>query len=80
MTNVINIYVGRKLREARRSRYYKLTDIAELLNMTRQQCSKYETGQNKINVENLWKIAQFYQMGVDEFLPIPSWILVGKDK
>lgn len=73
ITNSIDTHIGAKLRKIRRSKDYILTDIAAILGVTFQQYRKYETGENRISAAGLWKIAQFYNMSMNEFLPKSSF-------
>ena len=47
-------------------------DIAEVLDMTQQQYSRYETGQNEIPVRHIITLCKFYNISSD-------WLLGLKD-
>ena len=61
---VINVDITR-LKEIREDRDYKQKDIAKLLHTTQQQYSKYELGIRVIPIEQLEKLADFYNLSID---------------
>lgn len=60
------------IRQIRKERGYSQEDIAELLNTTQQQYSKYENGANEIPVRHIITLCRFYQISSD-------WLLGLKD-
>ena len=54
-----------RLKEIREDRDYKQKDIAKVLNTTQQQYSKYEIGIRVIPIEQLEKLADFYNLSID---------------
>lgn len=60
------------IRRIRKERGYSQEDIAELLNTTQQQYSKYENGANEIPVRHIITLCRFYQISSD-------WLLGLKD-
>ena len=65
--------VIQNLRTIRIKRGYSQMDIAEILNTTQQQYSKYENGQNEIPVRHVITLCKFYGISAD-------WLLGLKDK
>lgn len=57
-----------RLRDIREDRDLTQSDIAELLNTTRQQVSKWETGTQMMGVDKYIKLALFYNISVDYLL------------
>ena len=56
------------LRKIRRDRGLSQMDIAEVLNTTQQQYSKYENGQNEIPVRHVITLCKFYEISSDWLL------------
>ena len=54
-----------RLREIREDRDYNQTQIAKILHTTQQQYSKYELGIRVIPLEQLEKLADFYNLSID---------------
>jgi len=62
------LYVIQNLRKIRIDRGYSQLDIAEILNTTQQQYSKYENGQNEIPVRHVITLCKFYGISSDWLL------------
>ena len=60
--------VIQNLRTIRIKRGYSQMDIAEILNTTQQQYSKYENGQNEIPVRHIITLCKFYGISADWLL------------
>lgn len=58
----------KRLKDLREDHDLKQGDIAELLQTTRQQVSKWETGAQMMGVDKYVKLAQFYKVSVDYLL------------
>ena len=56
------------LRKIRLEKRYSQEDIAEVLNTTQQQYSKYENGQNEIPVRHIVTLCRFYKISSDWLL------------
>ena len=56
------------LRTIRIKRGFSQMDIAEVLNTTQQQYSKYENGQNEIPVRHVITLCKFYGISADWLL------------
>ena len=54
-----------RLREIREDRDYNQTEIAKILHTTQQQYSKYELGIRVIPLEQIEKLADFYNLSID---------------
>lgn len=65
--------VTQNIRKIRTDRGYSQTDIANLLNTTQQQYSKYENGQNEIPIRHVITLCKFYNISSD-------WLLGLKDE
>lgn len=68
---------GYHLREIRTAKGYSQLQIAELLNTTQQQYSKYETGTQELPARHIVTLCQVYKVSADELLGIPQ---SGKDE
>jgi len=71
-----------RLKEIREDRDLYQKDIANVLEITQAQYSRYETGENIITLENIYKLADYYQTSIDYLLyrtdtrkPYPKSIL-----
>lgn len=58
------------IRILRKSRGYNQSDMAELLNTTQQQYSKYENGTHELPIRHLITICNHFQVSSDELLEI----------
>ena len=58
------------LREIRTAKGFTQLDIANLLNTTQQQYSKYETGAQEIPVRHIVTLCEFYNISADVLLGI----------
>lgn len=54
-----------RIRNLREDRDLKQKDIAKLLNCTQQTYSRYETGENNIDIKSLITLADFYNTSID---------------
>ena len=64
--------VTKNLRKIRTERGYSQIEIAELLNTTQQQYSKYENGQNEIPVRHIITLCRFYEISADWLLGLQT--------
>ena len=62
------LIVIQNVRKIRMERGYSQLDIAEVLNTTQQQYSKYENGQNEIPVRHIITLCKFYGISSDWLL------------
>lgn len=60
------------MRKIRKERRYSQEDIAEVLDTTQQQYSRYENGDNEIPVRHVITLCKFYKISSD-------WLLGLKD-
>ena len=63
--SVLNSY--QRIKEIRELRNINQKDIADLLQTTQQQISKYEKGIQKMSFERYIVLAQFYNVSLDYF-------------
>ena len=64
--------VTQNLRKIRTERGYSQIEIAELLNTTQQQYSKYKNGQNEIPVRHIITLCRFYEISADWLLGLQT--------
>ena len=62
------MYVIERLRAIRLERRFSQEDIAEVLETTQQQYSKYENGKNEIPVRHIITLCKFYGISSDWLL------------
>ena len=60
--------IGRKIRSLRLEQGLSQEKLAELVEMSREHISCLERGKNTISIESLYKIAQYFQIDIKEFL------------
>ena len=60
----------KRLKDLREDNDKKQYEIAEILNITRQQYSLYETGKRDIPADYIRKLAKYYQTSSDYILEI----------
>lgn len=68
--NVMNI--AERLKDLRKEAGYSQEQVAELLNVSRQAVSKWESAQGYPDIENIVKLAQMYEISTD-------YLLLGKE-
>lgn len=61
-----------KLLFLRKQKGLKQKDLAELLNVTRQQYQRCESGLNELDYSGLIKVAKFYNVSIDYLLGYSS--------
>lgn len=61
-----------RLKEIRKDRDLKQTDIAKILGMTQVQYSRYERGIRSIPIEKIAKLALFYGVSIDYLLGLTN--------
>ncbi|MCI9112404.1 MAG: helix-turn-helix transcriptional regulator [Eubacterium sp.] len=62
------MYYTQRLKDLREDRDLHQADIAAVLDTTQQQYSLYETGKRKMDVEQIIKICEFYNISADYLL------------
>lgn len=62
------MYCYPRLRDLREDHDLSQKTVAQLLNTTQQQYSKYETGVQEIPVHHLLTLADYYKVSVDYLL------------
>lgn len=62
--------IGDKLKIARKKAKLSQEKVAEIINTSRSNISKYETGFLEPNIETLKKLCELYKISADELLEI----------
>ncbi len=62
--------IGDKLKKARKKSNLSQEKVAEIINTSRSNISKYETGLLEPNIETLKKLCELYNISADELLEI----------
>lgn len=68
MTDSNHLTYGEVLRELRTFYGFKQKDISALLNITSQAYSNYETNKRTSDIESMRRIAEFYNLTLDELV------------
>ncbi len=63
----VDIHVGARVRECRRSLDISQRALGECLGLTFQQIQKYEKGTNRISASKLWALSHFFKVPVEWF-------------
>ena len=62
----------KRIKNLREDKDLKQKDIAKLLNISQQQYSRIETGENEIKLDSLIKLAIFYNTTTDYILELTN--------
>ncbi len=60
--------LGKKLQDLRTKKQLSQPEIAELLNVSQSAYHKWESDKSKPSIENLLKLCEFHDVGIDELL------------
>lgn len=60
--------ISQRLQSLRKKSGYSQEQLAEMLGLSRQAVSKWESGQGKPDVDNLIRLAEIYQVSADFIL------------
>lgn len=66
--------ITKSIAKIRKSKGYSQAKIAEILQTTQQQYSKYETGTQEIPVRHIIKLCEIYGVSANELLGIDSFM------
>ena len=74
--NPVDIYVGERLKERRKSLGLTQTDLANMLLLSFQQILKYEKGTNRISASRLFDISNVLEVNISYFFnKMPASVL-----
>jgi transcriptional regulator with XRE-family HTH domain len=65
--NPVDVYVGKKIREARISQGLSQSALADMIGITFQQLQKYENAHNRVSCSRLYAISLVLDMPVQAF-------------
>ena len=68
MVNELRKQIGERLKESRKTAGYTQSNIAEILNMTQQQYSRFENGVFELNYAQIIKLCKLYDISADYLL------------
>lgn len=60
--------LGNRLKKARLSKGYSQSEVANLLNISRQSISRWETNKSYPDIDNLIELSYIYEISIDELL------------
>ena len=72
-TEVMNMDISERLQELRKKEGYSQEQVAEMLGLSRQAISNWESGQGKPEIDNIIKLTEIYHVSAD-------YILLGTEK
>ncbi len=61
---------GRRLKEARKEKNLSQEEVAEMINTSRSNISKYENETLEPNIETLKKLCEIYEVSADHIIGI----------
>ena len=67
MLNVDKIYVGKIIRQKRRSLGLKQSELAEMIGISEKHLSKIETGKNYPALDNFFRMAEILKLTLKDF-------------
>lgn len=67
-TEVMNMDLSQRLQELRKKEGYSQEQVAEMLGLSRQAISKWESGQGKPEIDNIIKLTEIYHVSADYIL------------
>ena len=73
LLEVMNMDIAERLQDLRKKAGYSQEQVAEMLGISRQAVSKWESGQGKPDIENIVKLTEVYSVSAD-------YILLGTEK
>lgn len=65
MKNKVKEQIGEQLKESRKAAGYTQAQIAEKMNMTQQQYSRFENGVFELNYEQIILLCKIYDISAD---------------
>ena len=66
-THSIDVRVGGRIREIRKSKGITQKDVAKHIGVRFQQVQKYECAINRVSASKLWMIAELLEVKVEDF-------------
>lgn len=70
--------IGEKIKARRKEFKISQEELAEILDVTYQQVQRYESGTNKLNVENIQKVADVLSVPVSHFFETEKMPMVAE--
>lgn len=68
LLEVMNMSISERLHELRKQAGYSQEQVAEMLEISRQAVSKWESGQGKPEIDNIVKLNEIYNVSADYIL------------
>ncbi len=69
MNHLLTDSICKKIKALRKKYNYSQEEVAEVLNMSQNTYSEFESGKTKLDIERLSQIAALYNISVSELLP-----------
>lgn len=73
--NDIHVYIGNKIKIYRYEIGLSRNELAKKINISQQQLSKYESGENKICIGRLLLLAKVLNKNITDFIDKDEWII-----
>ena len=78
--NIINIYIGDKIKLLREKKNMSQQELAKKLCCSRASISNIEMGRQSLSIKKLFVIANVLNEDIMYFLPDMNWVIQNKDK
>ncbi len=69
----IKKFVGERIKESRKLKGLTQKEVANILKMTQQQYSRFETGVFELDYDNLIKISKLFEVSLDYLFGIDKY-------
>ena len=67
--NATDTIIGERLRALRKARGISQTEVGDVIGVKFQQIQKFELGNNRIAVSQLYELAQYFGVPITRFIP-----------
>ncbi len=65
-------HLGQRLRALRTEKRLTQSHVARIIDVSPQQYQKYEDARSKCSLNNILRLADYFAVSIDEFLPSPG--------
>ncbi len=67
--NSIYVYIGNSISRVRRESALSQAELAKRIGMSQQYVASIEAGERRVQIGELLKVAELFQLPIEEFLP-----------
>lgn len=66
----VDVHLGARLTIFRKAKKLTQAEVGELLGVRAQQVAKYEQGKNRMMIDQLYTLSQFFRVPIQEFFSV----------